>query len=1058
MQSSSHIREVLALCAVLLFALGAAHGQSTSPTLPATDESIVGLAARRQTIAKLQEDSRRLTNTGASVEAARALARAGRLQLKIAIKPSDVAAALESFRQAQQLNSASTPDAWLAVDILNGLSEALSRQGSDDAEQTITQALKLSQQYNYSSGEAQAWLNLAAYQCAHVKLSAALESTQKSLALWKTSSDQAGLARAYSQLAVYHFTQGDYAEALRNYTTALQLWRALGNLSEQAEALIMLGFVEHRRQAWQKSVDYYMQAQALLVSADEPYKLGQITSGLGEALNESGLPEQGLLKHQDALKFYLITEDAEAILITQCAIGRTYALLGRDADALLKLQATLQEAQAKKLIYVEFLCYQILGTVYRKLGYPDEAIESLQNALRIAEKELPAETALLKGLLGQAHAQAQRYEQAQSYYQQSLATYRKTSDQPHEAALLFLLGKLAADRDQPAEAEKFLRDSLDRTEKLRGLMTRRDLATAFSASLRERYETYIDCLMQQGRTVKAFEQNELAQARTLAEMLRETQTGLLPGVPPELATRERDLRQKLRVQNDALTARLIYSAPASDVTQLKADIMQLENEHAQIKREIAEQYPATRQISQPAVLTLPQIQAQVIQDNDTVLLAYSLGTPRSYVWVVTRNSLTGSTLADRKEINRVADELHKRLSDTSLPNTDAAVAELSQLVLAPIAAHLNKKRIIIVADGMLHYLPFQILTAPATDAPLLAQHEIINAPSASVLSLLAQEKARRPPAENSLAAFGDPIFRSNYAAHAGSSSSVNPLPAITKDISNATQRTGSNANLWQSLRDADRSTINPENLRGLFYSAQELNYLHTLAPDALIAAKFDATRARLQQTDLSRYRILHFATHALLNEKHPPNSGLIMSLLDRDGQPQEGFVSLSDIYNLRAPLDLVVLGACRTGLGQDVRGEGLIGLTRGFMYAGASSVAATLWQVDDEATAELMKQFYANMLEKGLPPATALSAAQNYIRQQPQWHAPFYWAAFTFQGEFRQSLPPAPPRSSVPSASPTASTAPGLTPCPLATAGALGLLLLATLAVLWRRHRAKEAK
>ena len=152
-----------------------------------------------------------------------------------------------------------------------------------------------------------------------------------------------------------------------------------------------------------------------------------------------------------------------------------------------------------------------------------------------------------------------------------------------------------------------------------------------------------------------------------------------------------------------------------------------------------------------------------------------------------------------------------------------------------------------------------------------------------------------------------------------------------------------------------------------------------------MATGFEATNEKLQSTDLTKYAILHFATHGILNPNHPENSGLILSTVKPNGQPQEGFVGLQDIYRLRAPVDLVVLSACRTGLGKDVRGEGLIGLTRGFMYAGASSVVASLWKVDDEATAELMKRFYANMLQGGMTPAAALRAAQNSIRQQPQW-------------------------------------------------------------------------
>src|SRR5205085_4697147 len=159
--------------------------------------------------------------------------------------------------------------------------------------------------------------------------------------------------------------------------------------------------------------------------------------------------------------------------------------------------------------------------------------------------------------------------------------------------------------------------------------------------------------------------------------------------------------------------------------------------------------------------------------------------------------------------------------------------------------------------------------------------------------------------------------------------------------------------------------------------------------------------------DLTQYAILHFATHGLLDPKRPEHSGLLLSTVNREGQAQNGFVGLQDIYGLRAPVDLVVLSACQTALGKDVRGEGLLGLTRGFMYAGASSVMASLWKVDDEATAELMRQAYVNMLQKGMTPAAALRAAQNYIRQRPEWRSPYYWAGFTLQGEYRQIIRPA---------------------------------------------------
>jgi CHAT domain-containing protein len=153
---------------------------------------------------------------------------------------------------------------------------------------------------------------------------------------------------------------------------------------------------------------------------------------------------------------------------------------------------------------------------------------------------------------------------------------------------------------------------------------------------------------------------------------------------------------------------------------------------------------------------------------------------------------------------------------------------------------------------------------------------------------------------------------------------------------------------------------------------------------------------------LSQYRFVHFATHGLLNSAHPELSGIVLSLVDEKGQPQNGFLRLNEIYNLSLPADLVVLSACQTALGKEIKGEGLVGLTRGFMYAGAARVVASLWNVQDDATAELMKRFYAKMLgREKLRPAAALRAAQIEMWKTKLWQPPYYWAGFVLQGEWR---------------------------------------------------------
>ena len=274
----------------------------------------------------------------------------------------------------------------------------------------------------------------------------------------------------------------------------------------------------------------------------------------------------------------------------------------------------------------------------------------------------------------------------------------------------------------------------------------------------------------------------------------------------------------------------------------------------------------------------------------------------------------------------------------------------------------------------------------------MVDHEIVNLPSASALAALRRETIARRPAPRTVALLADPVFELDD-------------PRVSLEVRKAAPkraRRPATADLGRALRDGG---INNDGfgLPRLLYSRAEAKAITALAPAdaAMIAMGFEATRAKAMSAELSQYRIVHFATHGLLNGEHPELSGIVLSLVDQAGRPQNGFLRLHDIYNLDLPAELVVLSACDTGLGKDVKGEGLVGLARGFMYAGAARVVASLWKVDDEASADLMTQFYRRMLENGKPPAAALREAQITIWKQKRWMAPHYWAAFVLQGEWR---------------------------------------------------------
>jgi CHAT domain-containing protein len=326
---------------------------------------------------------------------------------------------------------------------------------------------------------------------------------------------------------------------------------------------------------------------------------------------------------------------------------------------------------------------------------------------------------------------------------------------------------------------------------------------------------------------------------------------------------------------------------------------------------------------------------------------------------------------------------------------------LSEILLAPVASQLQGKRILVVADGALQYLPFGALPSPKSKngdpQPLIVENEIVSLPSASTLALLRRQVNGRSPAPKLIAMLADPVFTATDER-------VKTASSQKSAISEAQRSQAFSQSSARLMKAAGETGVLREGIiQRLPFSRREAESILAAVPvgEKKQALDFEANRATALSAEMSQYRIVHFATHGLLHSEHPELSGIVLSLVNEQGQPVDGFLRLNEIYNLNLSADLVVLSACQTALGKEVRGEGLVGLTRGFMYAGSPRVVASLWKVDDAATAEFMKLFYQKMLQEKMRPAAALRAAKVEMRKQKRWSAPFYWAAFELQGEWR---------------------------------------------------------
>jgi CHAT domain-containing protein len=293
-------------------------------------------------------------------------------------------------------------------------------------------------------------------------------------------------------------------------------------------------------------------------------------------------------------------------------------------------------------------------------------------------------------------------------------------------------------------------------------------------------------------------------------------------------------------------------------------------------------------------------------------------------------------------------------------------------------------------------LPGTDIAKPAV--PLITEHEIVNLPSASVLALLRQQTHDRKAAPKEVAVLADPVFDKDDPRVTQGEKLAAAAPSL-----GAAPNSALPDRLVRSMGDVRGNRGTGSGMPRLVFTRKEADaVIATTDPGSgMEALDFQANRNLVLSKELGQYRIVHFATHGLLDNEHPDLSGLVFSLVDEQGKPQNGFLDLEDIYNLDLPVDMVVLSACETALGKEIRGEGLVGLTRGFMYAGAPRVVASLWKVDDAATADLMGRFYRAMLHDHLRPAAALRQAQLEMSKEKRWTNPYDWAAFVIQGEWK---------------------------------------------------------
>jgi CHAT domain-containing protein/tetratricopeptide (TPR) repeat protein len=945
--------------------------------------------------------------------------------------------AIEKFTEALSLLHAHA-DHRLDGAILNSIGSIYSELGENGKSlEFFEQALAAAEKGSDLKVKAEALSNIAAIYDIIGDKGKAIGAYQQALSIVRFRNDRWAKGGVLNDMGLVYWSLGDLPKALDYFTQALPIRRGVADRRGEATTLHNLGVVHSSMAEFRKAVDYYGQALSLECELDERREQARTLNNLGVAYAGLGDYQKSLGAYEQALPIRRLTGDARGEAYTLANIGDLRAALGDYEEALkyydqaLPLDRSTGDRQGEALTltgiggsycwlgqYDRALeCYQHalvlwrsigvrrgeaqilnrLGLACRYLGNYDKALEYLTRALElrraVGDRGGEAETLTDMASL---HLSMRKLQQALDCYSKALAIERAIGYRVGEVATLAGMARAQAFTGDFSHALAAMARSLDLFESVRSGVASVELRASLLASSNGYYEEYIDLLMRQhtlapaaGYDALALETSERVRARGLIESLAEAGVDIREGIGAGLLSRERDIKRQLSEMEGRRSRLLAAGQDKSQIALLDEELEAALEQLQEVRANIRSASPGYAAMIQPATLSAAEIQSQML-DGDTLLLEYSLGQERSFLWAVTPNSITTFQLPKRAEIDAAARRAYELITQSNqrVHKVDAELAmrELGEMILGPAASLLGTKRLLIVPDGALHYIPFEALPEPCLDEhtgpSLIAGHEVVYLPSVAVLAELRVAAAGRQPQERAIAVLADPVFGSDD-------------PRVKQARHSRQQGREAAPIVSRSIGETGGS------LERLPYARQEAEAILHLASNGFGALDFDANRAAATSPDLGRYRVVHFATHALINSKHPELSGVVLSLVDRQGLPQDGFLAASDVYNLKLGADLVVLSACRTALGKEIRGEGLLSIVRGFMCAGSPRVIASLWDVRDEAAAEFMRRFYEGFLSDGLRPAAALRAAKVSLRREKRWESPYYWAGFVLQGEWK---------------------------------------------------------
>lgn len=814
------------------------------------------------------------------------------------------------------------------------------------------------------------------------------------------SESGSGRAQSFNNLGHIHIYLENQQNAIDCFLQSINA-NKIGDKSITVNGLIGLG---NAYDSIGKIEDALFQfTESLKISREFGFLLDESTAlhAIGGIYYELKQPQRAISFIDESLSICTKIGDQRSVMANLNALATCYGLLRQYDKSVKYYEMVVDLAEKTGIIKQKINALTNLGSLYfLKKEYPI-SIKKSTDAMALATqyKDVNQEVINLRQI-GETYFRLGDNVKALEFYNKAFSISVNLDDVLLLANTLYKRAELYKHLNQ-------LQPAIDDIEKGLEIMLRRDvkfnreLKTLQSSLYNKFYGLQIDILMKLhlkdpmgGHARRALYVREKSKARAFLEFVRESKIEISNSeVDKDLVVRDQELRKLIAEKSDLLRK----TVNLDERMTLNNHLRRLDTEVEQIQAQIRKSNPLYAGFNSPNVLFLEEMQQQI--DGDTLVLEYHLGDEKSYLWAVTKNTFQTFELPKRVVINELGgmiinyfrmqlpqnesnEEKKERLAQEKFFLT--SLDSFSKTILAQ--AILTKKKILVVGDGVLEKLPFSALLDPKSNRLLILDHEIVSVPSVS--SFVTLKSIHSVQQATKILVVSDPVFTSDDDRLTNNKQKHNQVK---------TERTiAPTENFLTLLSESER-----DSLKRLQFASEEASAIEKIYEG--LTKTLSGTSANLAtiQEEISKnnYSMIHFITHGFIDDIRPESSGLVFSALNEKGEAQKAYLNASAIYNLKLNADLVVLSACNTGFGQDIEGEGVVGLTRAFFYAGSKRVLFTFWSINDQSTSVLISNFYAQM-KKNLTPSAALRNAQLFMLKNKKWNSPYYWAAFQLQGDF----------------------------------------------------------